>query len=195
MEVKGIYTIGYGNRTIEDFINLLGAYSCEYLIDIRTKPYSRYNPSFNQDSLQELLKEKHVRYVYMGDLLGGMPNDPSCYTEGKADYTKIATTDFFKKGLARIQKAYEKECIVALMCSEVKPEECHRSKLVGKELYNLGIAVFHINQDGELINQNEVMDLLLQRHTLNLFNDKDITSVSRNKHYNNENPGSFFYGH
>lgn len=33
-----IYTIGYGNRSMEDFIQLLKRYQIEYLIDVQSVP-------------------------------------------------------------------------------------------------------------------------------------------------------------
>ena len=33
------------------------------------------------------------------------------------------------------------------MCSEGKPEMCHRSKLIGATLDELGIPVLHIDED------------------------------------------------
>ena len=47
-----IYSIGHGNKTIEDFIVELKTYNIEFLIDVRTTPYSKWNPHFNQDDLK-----------------------------------------------------------------------------------------------------------------------------------------------
>ncbi|GAB7389377.1 hypothetical protein BSNK01_32150 [Bacillaceae bacterium] len=43
-----IYTIGYGHRNISEFISLLKNYGIQYLIDVRSKPSSRFNPDFCQ---------------------------------------------------------------------------------------------------------------------------------------------------
>ena len=44
-----LYSIGHGNKTIEEFEEELRSFGIQYLIDVRTKPYSEWNPSFNQN--------------------------------------------------------------------------------------------------------------------------------------------------
>ena len=52
MENKNIYTIGHGNRKQEDFLALLKDFAIEYLIDVRSQPYSKFNPQYNQHELK-----------------------------------------------------------------------------------------------------------------------------------------------
>jgi uncharacterized protein (DUF488 family) len=66
-----LYTIGYGAREIDAFIDVLRAYEIVYLIDIRSRPYSRYKPDFSKEALAGHLEEAGIRYVFMGDTLGG----------------------------------------------------------------------------------------------------------------------------
>jgi uncharacterized protein (DUF488 family) len=54
-----IYTIGYGNRLVEEFIGLLQQYEIRFLVDIRSQPYSRYNPDFSKDALEK--KSLYIR--------------------------------------------------------------------------------------------------------------------------------------
>ena len=68
-----LYTIGYGARTIEAFIELLQAHEIAYLIDVRSAPYSRFKPEFSKGALETALREHGIRYVYMGDAIGGQP--------------------------------------------------------------------------------------------------------------------------
>lgn len=68
-----LYTIGHGSRKAEDFIDLLHKYGVMYLIDVRTYPHSRFHPQFSRAALQSLLEAHGIRYVFMGDLLGGKP--------------------------------------------------------------------------------------------------------------------------
>lgn len=91
-----IYTIGHGNRKLNDFLDLLRKFNIEYLIDVRSKPYSKFNTQFNQNELKIFLENNGIRYVFMGDSIGGRPIDESCYNdEGKVDYERIKTKDFF----------------------------------------------------------------------------------------------------
>lgn len=157
MPAEPLYTIGYGNRSIEDFIRLLQKYGIKYLVDLRSQPYSRYKPEFSKEALEQLLKKQHIRYVFMGDALGGRPKDSSCYTDdGKVDYTILREKDFYQRGISRLRTAWEKQLPIALMCSEMKPEECHRGKLVGNTLVEQGMVVTHIDEAGKTKTQDEV---------------------------------------
>ncbi|MCW5921449.1 MAG: DUF488 domain-containing protein [Saprospiraceae bacterium] len=161
MNIEGIYTIGYGERTFEQFSSLLENYQIDYLIDVRSKPFSKFKPEFSKAPLEYQLNLRKIRYVFMGDLLGGQPDDDSCYTEGKVDYKKIQEKDFYQQGIKRLKTAFDKNCRVVLMCSEMKPQDCHRSKLIGETLTNdLGIPMFHIDEDGEIKSQEKVVSLL-----------------------------------
>src|SRR4051812_26651413 len=143
-----VYTIGYGSRTVGALIGLCHVYGIEYLVDVRSQPYSKYKPEFTKDALERHLKEQGIRYVYMGDLLGGRPSDKSCYVNGKVDYAICREKAFYLEGITRLQKALEKSLSVVLMCSEEKPQECHRSKLIGETLCEQGIEVRHIDEEG-----------------------------------------------
>ncbi|QNU25063.1 hypothetical protein IC806_01710 [Geobacillus zalihae] len=77
---------------------------------------------------------------------------------------------FYRKGIKRLSTAYEKNLSVALMCSELKPEACHRSKLIGQTLSAKNIEVKHIDENGELITHNQVIQRLTGGQ-LGLFDD------------------------
>ena len=155
-----IYTIGYGNRDVKIFIALLKRYKTEFVIDIRSSAYSRYNEAFSQVPLQEELRENGIRYVSMGEQLGGRPKDNTCYTNGKVDYEKVETKNFYKAGIGRLETALQKQLNVVLMCSELRPEQCHRSKLIGQTLNKKGIEVAHIDEKGIIRSQLYVISRL-----------------------------------
>jgi uncharacterized protein (DUF488 family) len=161
MNKRPLYSIGHGNRKAEDFLALLKDFGIEYLIDIRSQPYSKFNPQFNQIDLKFFLKRNGVQYVFMGDTIGGRPKDTSCYdNEGKVDYELVKTKDFFLSGIDRLKTAYYKDINVVLMCSESNPCECHRSKLIGKVLFNDNIVLKHIDEKGKLKDQSIVINEL-----------------------------------
>ena len=146
-----IFTIGHGTRPLPTFLHLLEQYSIEFLIDVRSIPYSSFNPQYRQPEFVTALRAAGFRYIYMGNSLGGRPTDPSCYNSlGKLDYDLVRTQPFFLEGLERIITAYEKGIRVALMCSESKPENCHRSKLIGRSLLERNIPAQHIDEEGVL---------------------------------------------
>lgn len=182
-----IYTIGYGARDIAGFIAVLHANHIAYLIDVRSKPYSRYKPDFSKDALEMHLRANGIRYVYMGDALGGMPDDPDCYNEdGKVDYEKVAQKEFYLEGIGRLQSAWEQQLRIAIMCSEGKPENCHRTKLISKTLTAIStpggtIPVSHIDENDQLISQQDVM-LRITNNQPSLFGDDFFQHTSRKKH-------------
>jgi uncharacterized protein (DUF488 family) len=173
-----IYTIGYGARSLDELIATLRRYNIEYLVDVRSQPYSRHKPEFSKAALDQGLREAGLRYVFMGDALGGRPTDTQYYGGDKVDYVKLREAPFYKEGIARLQTALDKGLALALMCSEGKPQECHRSKLVGVTLEAMGIEVRHIDERGELKTQAETLDEITHGQ-LSFFEDNPGTSTSR----------------
>lgn len=153
-----IYTIGYGSRQVGELIALLQGYRIAYLLDIRSKPFSKFNPDFNRPALEAHLAGTGIKYVYMGDTLGGRPDLASCYTpDGKVDYASLREKDFYRRGIQRLRDAWQQGRRVALMCSEARPEMCHRSKLIGETLAGEGIEVAHIDENGQALTQPQTL--------------------------------------
>lgn len=158
MTESAIFTIGYGARTFEELVNVLQAHQIDYLIDVRSRPYSRYKPEFSKQALERALGEVGIRYVFMGESLGGQPEDPDCYVDGKVIYERCQDKPFYRVGIQRLHQAWTQQLSVVLMCSEGKPEMCHRSGLIGRTLTAEGIPVLHIDETGQVITQAEVVD-------------------------------------
>ena len=163
-----IYTIGYGNRSFKDFVTLLQRYDIKYVVDVRSQPYSRFNPEFSKELFEKQLKQCGIHYVFMGDTLGGRPNDSTCYVDGKVDYAKLREKSFYQGGLERIRAAWEKQLCFALMCAEIKPEECHRGKLIGNTLVEQHMGVAHIDEVDNIKTQEE-LNLALTSGQFSLF--------------------------
>jgi uncharacterized protein (DUF488 family) len=173
-----LFTIGYGARTLEEFLAALKKNGIEYLIDVRTAPYSKFKPEFSKDLLQYHVERAGIHYLFMGDTLGGQPKDPACHTDGKVDYGKVRAQAAFQSGIERLRKAFEQQRRAALMCSEGKPEQCHRSKLIGEALAAAGIPVCHIDEDGGMLTQTEVI-VRLTKGQMDLFGQASFTSRKR----------------
>lgn len=170
-----LFSIGHGNKSIEEFLNELKSFDIAYLVDVRTTPYSKWNPLFNQPVLRDYLTKNGVRYVYMGDSLGGMPTDSTCYTNGKIDYAKMALKESFITGINRLVVANGKTVRLAVMCSESEPEMCHRSKLIGQELNKRNIIMRHIIGVNKSISQIDVINILTKGNgVVNLFGEEEI---------------------
>ena len=155
-----VLTIGHSTHALEAFIALLRRQDVSALADIRSAPYSRFNPQFNREPLTEALETEGIRYVYLGRELGGRSEDPACYEDGRIRYDRIAATESFRGGLARVVQGAARYRI-ALMCAEKEPLDCHRTLLVARALDEQGVDVAHIHADGALEPHRAAMDRLL----------------------------------
>ncbi len=156
-----IYTIGYGNRSIADVLKLLQAYDIAYVVDVRTYPYSKWSPEFSRDKFAYHLNSANIKYNFMGDKLGGRPKNKTYYTpDGHVDYSLLREDAAYKDGIQRLLKAQKAGTKFAVMCSEEKPQNCHRTKLISQTLRENGIEVQHIDENGLLISQEDAMRLV-----------------------------------
>ena len=161
-----VFTVGHSNHSPETFIQLLLRHDVAKVVDVRSTPYSRHMPHFNYGSLNRMLDRRGIGYAFLGRELGGRPSDRSCYdASGRVQYDRVASTALFDDGLRRVMRdANERR--IALMCTEKKPLECHRTLLVARILSERGVVVEHILADGRIENHSAVMDRLLDMFKL-----------------------------
>ena len=147
MQDKRIYTIGHSTHTLEEFLALLGAYTIQVLVDVRTIPRSRAHPQFSSDLLSNALQAAGIDYRHL-KALGGLrhPTRDSPNTgwrnasfRGFADYM---ATPAFQAGLAELEELAGRRT-TAIMCAEALPWRCHRS-LIADALTVAGWHVYHI---------------------------------------------------
>lgn len=160
-ERRTVLTVGHSTHPLDDFLALLEGHAVTALADVRSAPYSRFLPHFNRSSLEEGLEARGIRYVYLGDALGGRPRDASCYEDGRIQYDRVAATESFRSGLGRVVQGAARYR-VALMCAEAEPLDCHRTLLVARALDREGLRVEHILADGALEPHSRAMDRLLE---------------------------------
>ena len=160
-----LFTIGHSNHSIESFLSLLQKHQITAVADVRSSPYSKYLPHFNQKNMKQYLQEINILYIFLGKELGARTNNFSCYVNGKALYELIANTEEFQKGLETVYQSL-KNYNIALMCSEQDPITCHRAILVSRHLKNQGLDIDHILKNGELENHSDLEQRLLQINNL-----------------------------
>lgn len=160
MSNEHVFTIGHSNHTLERFMHLLESAGITAVADVRSSPFSRYNPQFNRDVLETALKGRGMAYVFLGGELGARSDDPSCYADGRVQYGRLALTDPFRDGLQRVRKGARKYRLT-LMCAEKDPLECHRTILVARALDAQGVSVSHILADGSREEHAAAMTRLL----------------------------------
>ncbi len=158
-----VFTIGHSTHALDSFVGLLRRHGVDEVADVRSTPYSRFNPQFNRDSLANSLVPHGIGYVFLGRELGGRPDDPACYENGRIRYDRVAATPVFQRGLEQVLHDSAGRS-VALLCAEKEPLECHRTLLVAQALEVRGVTVRHIRADGTLENHEAAMDRLLVMH-------------------------------
>ena len=161
-----VYTIGHSDHSMEEFIKLLQGQMIDTLIDVRTYPTSKLHPQFNQPNLRSSLNKHSIEYLFLGNKLGGRPGDDDLFNKyGKLEREKMEGTRAYQEGIADVIDLASKK-IVALMCSEESPSECHRGYVISHTLIFKEIKVLHIRkgnvvQQGGYIYKNEIDQLEL----------------------------------
>jgi len=123
-----IFSSGHGRyKSVTELKRELKEHEIKVLIDVRTKPYSRWQPVFNRTVLHGAIDP--VEYIWMGDVLGGLG----------PPITDEAIDNLIR--LARKQK-------ILIMCSEGNPDKCHRHHIIARRLHGKGVKVLHLTVDG-----------------------------------------------
>jgi uncharacterized protein (DUF488 family) len=149
----GLYSIGYGNRKIETFVSLLKLYQINLLIDIRSSPFSRFNPSYRKEKLKSILLENKIEYQFLGDTLGGKPSDANMFVNGVLNHELIWNTQTFQSAVETVINLASTEHRVVIMCCELNPDQCHRKTLVGEYVNRIGKNIYHIDKVGLIQNE------------------------------------------
>jgi uncharacterized protein (DUF488 family) len=155
-----ILTIGHSRHSLERFIELLEAAQVTAVADVRSAPASRFSPQFNKTALAASLEPRGIDYAFLGKELGGRPERDDLYTEGVANYEKMAAAPELRAGVAKLIELAEQRRVAA-MCAEADPLDCHRCLLVGRALVEAGREVSHILPSGEIITHAQAEDRLL----------------------------------
>jgi uncharacterized protein (DUF488 family) len=131
-----LYTVGHSVVALQTLIDTLTSGGVELVADVRSKPRSRL-PQFNQNPLQTAIEQAGMRYRFLGDRLGGVPQDPEVarrWKQGHLDSIIVAhlrSTDEWTDGIAEVVRLMRSGggTTVCLLCSEGDPNECHRTAI------------------------------------------------------------------
>jgi len=130
---KTIWTVGHSTLGQDELASLLAAYEIHALVDVRSFPRSRKNPQFDREALDQALPTAGIRYVWMGEGLGG-------YRDG--GYEAHMRTAAFATALAELE-AVANSSPTAVMCAEKLFFRCHR-RFIADALVRRGWRVVHI---------------------------------------------------
>ena len=148
-----IFTIGHGNRPLDELIALLRQTRIEALVDVRAFPASRRHPQFARAALEQALAVAGIGYLWEGPALGGRrrPAADSPHTALRnasfRAYADHMMQPDFQRALDRLS-ALASEKRAALMCAERLPWHCHRF-LISDSLTARDIPVTHIISEGQ----------------------------------------------
>ena len=143
-----IYTVGHGNRPLEELVGLLRGAGIGCLVDVRAFPGSRRHPHFGRAELERSLPAAGVGYAWEGEALGGRrrprPDSPHQALRNASfrAYADHMETGAFRDGIERLLDRVG-ERSVAIMCAERLPWQCHRY-MISDYLVANGIEVRHI---------------------------------------------------
>lgn len=124
-----IWTLGHSNKDIETFISMLQTANIQTVVDCRTKPRSRWQ-HFNAEQLAMHLASIQINYELRGHNIGG-----------------YAGNVYFDETLDELKDRAKLGERIALLCSEGKPEQCHRGTVLAPALERLGVSVEHLRYE------------------------------------------------
>ena len=144
-----LFTIGHSNHPIARFLALLELHRIALVCDVRSAPYSRFNPQFNREALAAALQRRGIGYLYLGDALGGKPKEPGYPAEEQARYALMAASGRFRAGVERLLREAAAHR-TAVLCAEQDPRRCHRGMLICPSIPP-EVPIRHILADGSLL--------------------------------------------
>ena len=164
--LRPLFTIGHSILEMGAFAKLLKDCGVELVADVRSVPQSARLPHFSHPALEKLLAAENISYLFLGEELGGRPDDSDAYRpNGVVDYAARRKSYAFQRGVERLLKELE-DGPVAVMCAEEDPLECHRFMMVCPELVKLGVDPLHIRKGGQIETQEAAEDRLLEANGL-----------------------------
>ena len=172
-----LWSLGHSNITIDEFIDLVRFHDIDVIADVRSIPFSRYTPHFNQEMLKQFLERAGIQYQFMGETLGGRPPEPEMYDpQGHVLYSELAHNFRFQSGIEQLCIRAE-NLRIAMMCSEESPEKCHRRLLISRVLRSQGVETRHIRGDKSIQSDAQLIELFGPHMTENLFGGEPWRSI------------------
>jgi uncharacterized protein (DUF488 family) len=139
----------------------LRRHGIESVVDVRSRPYSRFVPHFGKERLARLLEGAGIGYLFLGRELGGKPAKGDPRAPALTYQGRVAQPEF-REGIDRLLRAAGASR-VTLLCRERDPLDCHRFHLVCRYLRPLGRDMRHILPSGEVEMQPATERRLLER--------------------------------
>jgi uncharacterized protein (DUF488 family) len=132
----GVFGVGYGGRSLAEFVHALTARGTSLLVDVRLNPVSR-KPGFSKRSLSAALADAGIRYQHLPELGNPPWNRPGfagSAAEAAAAHARYADLISGGEAAARIGEiaAAAATEVVAVMCVEADERSCHRQEVLDR---------------------------------------------------------------
>ncbi len=160
-------------------VKLLHHFEISLLVDVRSSPRSLRFPHFDREELTSTLKHSDIQYLFLGEELGGRPEDLKAYrSDGVVDYRARRNSSAFRAGVDRVIEELDQRHL-ALMCAEEDPLSCHRFLMISPELVSLGLDPQHVRKGGIIETQQSAEDRLLKTQKLAAVAGPSLFAVDR----------------
>lgn len=145
-----LFTIGHSGHPAPHLVDLLRRHGVVTLVDVRSRPYSKWAPQYRKEALARTLDAEGIQYVFLGRELGGRPDGDEYFgPDGKLDPARRSLALDFLAGIDQLL-AVAARGSTAILCAEEDPEGCHRRRLIAPTLRQREVAVLHIRGDGRV---------------------------------------------
>ena len=148
--MTSIFTVGHAGHPAPHLVDLLRRHGVVTLVDVRSRPYSKWAPQYRKEALARTLDVEGIEYVFLGRELGGRPDGEEYLgPDGKLDPARRSRALDFLAGIDQLV-ALAARGPTAILCAEEDPEGCHRRRLIAPTLRQRDVAVHHIRGDGRV---------------------------------------------
>lgn len=127
----GLFTIGYEDLRIDQFVNKLRENAIDTVVDVRLTASSR-RPGFSKTALTNALAAAGIAYVHERDL-GNPPANRDAFRKGHLEEGRVLMRARLENGSAEalgrlVERAGHER--VALLCVEAVDTRCHRQVIL-----------------------------------------------------------------
>ncbi len=144
VEEPQIFSVGYGGKKKDDFIELLKGNKVSELVDVRNHAFS-WNKDFSMKNLSESLADAGIRYINLPRL--GAPKNIRVEIKENQDPDKffIEYSAWLKSNASYFDllDVLARQKVTAMMCLEEDYRNCHR-KILGERLQERGYEVIQL---------------------------------------------------
>ena len=160
-----IFTIGYAGFSVHEFIDALTFHKVSAVIDVRSVPFSSYSPEYDAPVISQTLEGRNICYRTFAREFGAKQRDKKFYNRrGYIDFEEFAKSEQFQDGVKKILDAMNNDSVIAFMCAEKDPINCHRAILVARAFHKLKKTVVHIKPYGESENHKDLELRLIEKY-------------------------------